>query len=280
MKTSKIVLITLLTAVTLTGASCGGGGSSSTTATTVAQAVLATGVKINNEPENNLEEVAAGTATLYLAAQINNPTTKTTTRVTWYKLPDKVVATETFSGERGASQTSDFDQRYRSSWLASRVEKPGASWPLGDYRAEVLLNSRLAKTVFFTVVSDSQADKEAASRAIQKLSMGDTITDENRLVSSRTTFTRNTENIYVQTDLSASTQPGTDLQVNIRYIKEDLIVTTFFGVVGNDSTLIFALPRERFAKPWADRLWPVGTFEVTVRVNGVLGRTANFYVRA
>lgn len=276
----KLVLIGLCAAVLLSGASC---RPSTENLPSIGQVVLASAIKNNNEPSNDLEQVAAGTAVLYLTAEVQRPTKSTSVTITWFRLPNQIIATETFNGSRGGSTSvnqTDFDQRYRSSWLASQVRRPGASWLLGDYKAEVELNGQLAKTLFFSVVRDSDADRESASQAISSLQFGDGLGDDNLIARSKTTFKRDADHLYVQLGLANSVQAGTDIEISIRYIREDLVVNTFSAVVGSDNTMLFDLNRDRFGKLWSDRLWPTGSFEVVVRVNGVVGRTVNFQIQA
>ena len=277
MKTEQFVIAGLLAAILLTGASC---GPTQANPTTIGQAVLASGVKTNNEPVNDLEQVGAGTGVLYLAAQVIQPIQRTAVRVAWYKLPDQVMSSEDFDGQGNNSlQRYNFNYHYGSSWLASRLAKPGASWPLGEYRVEISLNQRLAKTVFFTVVSDVEADRAAAAKVIQSLAFGDTITGDNQIINAKNTFSRDADNIYIQLQTSGA-QSNTDLQVSIRYVKDDQIINTFAMVISGDQTKLFTLSRERFGKLWSDKLWPVGTFTVTTQVNGIVAKTADFFVKA
>jgi len=277
MKQLKPLLVLLLALLTLSGARCGG---IAATRPAVEQAVIATSIHYDNQPDNNIEQVPTSTAVIYLAAEVTDPTSATTVQVTWYQLPNQVIATETFAGKRQSSSNQlDFDYQKSASWLASRVERPGLSWPMGEYRAEVRLGSQLAKTVFFKVVSDIAAEEASAKKIIRSVKFGDTLNDSNQLSSSKTSFRRTAPAIYIQVEL-AGAKPGTDLQVGVRYVKDDLLINTFSSVVMGDDQLVFALSRDRFGKLWSDQLWPVGSFQVTAKVNGVAAWTGSFLVQS
>lgn len=277
MKMKLLVLALVASPIVLLGARCQPVGSS--IPTTISRAVITTGVKANNEPENNLNQIAAGTNVIYLSVEVTKPYSKTAVQVSWYKIPNQILATENFRGNRGTGggERFDFDTKLNNSWLAARATKPGTSWPLGEYKAEIRLNNRLAKTVFFTVVSDADADKAAANAVIKDISFGDAITGDNQLDGSSTSFSRDTANIYLQ--VATESPANTNLQISIRYLKEDKPFNTLNSIVSGNHTQLYTLSRSRFGKLWPDNLWPVGSFEVVAKVNGVVAKTTNFFVR-
>jgi hypothetical protein len=279
MRKIQFVLMGLCTVVLLAGASCK--PNINPNATSIGRVVLASAIKVNNEPENDLEKVSAGTAVLYLTAEVLRPVKSTIVSTTWYKIPNQVVVTENFNGSRGASSVdqTDFDERYSSSWLASRAQRPGSSWTVGDYKVEVALNGKTAKTLFFSIVKDSEADQQTAAGMVSSIQFGDALGDDNFIAVGKAIFARDVDHLYVQLNLASSAKPGTEVQVAVRHLKEDLVINTFSAVVGTDSTIIFDLERSRFGKLWADRLWPTGSFEVVARMNGVVGKTASFQVK-
>ncbi len=277
MKMYQIALVFVIALVGLTGASCS--RPVTETKTTIPQAVITTGIKYTNQPENNLEQVGGSSSVIYLAVEVNYPTSNTEVRVVWRKMPNQVIATETFTGKRTNTRNQlDFDYRLASSWLSSRVERPSLSWPMGEYKTEVYLDGGLAKTVFFSIVSDAEAEKQRVRGVVNSLTLGDTLTDDNRLANTKTTFSRNTPVIYIQTKISGATA-GTNLEVAVRHVKTDLAVNTFSAVVAGDDTLIFSLDRNQVGRLWSDKLWPVGSFEVTAKINQATARTTNFVIQ-
>ena len=242
----------------------------------VDSAMIAGEVSLTNEPVSRLVEVPTSVPVIYLAAAVSNPMSSTQIRVRWFKLPTQLLASEDFDGRHGDSNRFDFDSSKSLSSLASRLERPGVSWDMGEYRAEVWLNGKLAKTVFFQVVSDAEAEQLRAQHTVKSITFSDSA-DQGRLGESRLSFGRSTNTIYIQVGLD-TTLSGVTIQTSVRYVKSDQIITTFTTVPTGTDPLMFTLPRERFGRFWSDKLWPVGTFEVTVRAGGVTARTQTFQI--
>ncbi len=277
MKTFHIILAGILIFMGLTGSSCN--RPQANTTTDIAQAVIATGIKYDNQPENNLEEVGDSSPSIYLSAQVVRPTSTTAIRVVWYKLPNQILATETFSGKRTDSRNQfDFNYKTNSSWLSSRIERPSLSWPTGDYKTEVYIGENLAKTVFFHIATDAEAEKQQLGRIITSLSFGDSLTGDNRISSGKTYFSRTTPTIYIQVGIG-NAPAGTDLEVAVRQVKTDTLVNTFSSVVSGNDTVLFSLGKSQFGRLWSDKLWPTGSFEVTAKINQTTVRTANFIIQ-
>lgn len=277
MKLSQFSLLALVLFLTLSGVR-GCGPDPQAVAASIAQAAITASVGPTNEPDNRLEKVAATTPTIYLAAEVLNPKRSTVVKVVWQQLPGKVLATELFDGKRQDSGNQfDFEYRSASSWLLSQIKRPGLSWPLGSYRTEVYLGNRLAKTVFFDVVADADAEQQLVERMINQVVFGDAITGSNQLANRKTTFARTADNIYIQIRVVGA-PVGTNLNVGVRYIKDNLVFDPFTSVVRGDQTLLLTLSRSRFGKLWSDGLWAEGSFEVTVKVDGTIARTATFRV--
>ncbi|MFA5009657.1 MAG: hypothetical protein WC553_00290 [Patescibacteria group bacterium] len=270
---TALVLIALLA---LGGARC---GQNATVNGSIEQTSIATGITYDNQPENSLEQVPASATAIYLSAEIANPTKSTTVQVAWYQLPTTVIASEEFSGKRESGGNNlDFDYTKSTSWLASRITRTGLSWSLGDYRVEVSLNGNIAKTLFFKVVSDSEAEKASVEKIVSALRVGDALDDDNQLVAAKTSLARGTDNIHIAVTLTGA-KAGSNLEVGVRFVKTDLVINSFSSVVSGSKTLIFSLPRDRFGRLWTDKLWPVGSFEVTAKLNGVIARTTTFVVQ-
>ncbi len=277
MKTFHIILAGILIFVGLTGASCN--RPQPNTTTDIAQAVITTGIKYDNQPENNLEEVGDSSPSIYLSAQVVRPTSATAIKVVWYKLPNQILATETFSGKRTDSRNQfDFNYKSNSSWLSSRIERPGLSWPAGDYKTEVYVGGSLSKTVFFRIVTDAEAEKQQLGRIITSLSFGDALTGDNEISSSKTYFSRTTPVIYIQVGIS-NAPAGTDLEIAVRQVKTDTLVNTFSSVVSGNDIVLFSLGKSQFGRFWSDKLWPTGSFEVAAKINQTTVRTANLIIQ-
>lgn len=264
----------LLVVIGLGAAAC---SSTPTVRTQVLSAGLTSAVSLTNEPENKLTEVPAGASVIYLAVQIGNPTRGTQVRVRWVKLPNEILSTEDFVGNRTENNPFEFDRNRPISSLASRLIRQEPSWELGDYRAEVWLDGRLANTIPFVVVSDADASQLSAQRLVRQITLSDELINGDQLGPTRLTFQRATNAIHIRVGLS---QPLTnaDMQTSVRYVKDDQIITTFTTGPTSAEALIFTLTRERFGRLWSDNLWPTGTFEVTVRVGGILARSQTFQI--
>ncbi len=278
MKAPRFALLATLALVILGGASCG--KPTTNVGTTISQVSLTTGIKYTNEPENNLEQVGDSSLKIYLAVEVTHPVSTTQVRVVWQKLPNQIIATETFTGKRTNTRNQlDFDYKAASSWLSSQIERPGISWPMGDYKTEVYLDNNLAKTVFFSIVSDAEAEKQRIQGLVSSISFGDTLTEDNLLANTKSSFSRTAPVIYIQVKI-ANAPTGTDLQIAVRQIKTDLVVNTFSSVVGGSDTLLFSLTRSQFGRFWSDKLWPAGSFEVTAKINQALAKTTNFTIQS
>ena len=252
-------------------------GCSSTPAMTVASVAVTSGIGLTNEPMNSLTEIPVSQPVIYLTAEVANPAGSIPVQVRWFKLPTTVLATEDFSGRRSDSSPFDFDRTKSVSTLASRLERQDIGWEVGEYRAEVWLGGRLAKTIFFKVVSDTEADRLNAARVVQQIAFSDQLTSTGELGTTATSFSRSTNVIYVQLTIGQSA-PSATIVVMVRYVAADQSVASFTAVPQGTAPLRFELSRERFGRLWSDKLWPIGTFEVKVEINGILARTRTFQI--
>lgn len=268
---SIVIFISLF--VILGAASCSRGGE-----TIIGDVAIATGVNVQNAPENDLTEVNASSEAIYLSARVDHPSSTTQVQVRWYQLSGQLIAKESFSGRRSSTHLFDFDKGASSSFLASRIEREGISWPTGEYRAEVFLGDQLVKTVFFKIISDAEASQQAVANKVQQIRLGDTLNSQFKVDKDVAIFTRATNDIYIQISL-IDIGPNTEVKTNVRYIKEDQQVANFTSEVTGDKELVLNLSRERFGRFWPDRLWPEGAFEVGVIIGGVQARTRTFQVK-
>lgn len=273
MKFIRSASLLLISCLLLTAASCSRGME-----TAIGGVAITTSVNVQNAPENNLAEVNASSEAIYLSARVDYPSTATQVQVRWYRLPSQLIAKESFTGRRSSTHPFDFDKGAGSSFLASRVEREGISWPTGEYRAEVFLGDQLAKTVFFKIISDAEAQQQAVANKVQQIQLGDTLNSQFKVDKDVAIFTRATNDIYIQVIL-VDINPNTEVKTSVRYIKEDQQVANFTSEVTGDKELVLTLSRERFGRLWPDRLWPEGVFEISVIIGGVQARTRTFQVK-
>ena len=277
MSFKKIILVASL--IMLTAASCGSRGQSTTPVTTISDATITTSVDFENKAENQVTKLAAGTPSVFLSAKVSNPTKGMTIRVRWLKTPLSVIGTEDFRG-RGDSVAYDFDTTQTVSYFASQADRPEASWPLGDDKAEIVVNGRLNQSITFEVVSDADAESATAANRVPSLVFGDRVDAEDNLLSTATTFIATTPKIFAGVKLS-QVAVGTDLEVSVRYVRDNASVGSFKTKYenGRNSLTVEIDSNQLFRRSRPDRIWPVGSYEVTVLVGGVKARTANFIIQ-
>lgn len=266
-----MLLVALL--LTLGAASCGDGEQ-----TSVGRVAVATGLELYNQASNELSKVAASVEKIYLSVEILRPTQFTRVRIKWYQLPNKLLASEDFIGHRDGSNKFDFNRNAGASFLASSIAKNSVSWPIGEYKAEVFIDNDLAKTIFFNVVTEFEASTSRLAAVVRSLKTGDELNNRFKLGNSKTVFNRTTENIYVQAGIR-NAEPGTDLTIRVRYVREDRIFASFSYEIIDDEDIVVDLARTRFGKLWTDKLWPEGVFEAMVLVNNVEVASHTFFVR-
>lgn len=272
MRSVRLSVLLLVTFVILGAAGCSRG-----VTTTVDQVTVTTSVTDQNVAEAATDEVPAGSEAIYLSARVNYPTKDTVVQVKWYRLPGQFIAVEDFYGRYGSVQRFDFNEDARQSFLASRLERTGVSWAVGEYRVEVFLNGELVQTAFFKVISDVEALAKATAQKIQGLELGDTLNSQFKVDQDKVVFARTTDHIYIQVNV-ADADPNTKIETNVRYVKEDRAIANFTSEVTGNKELVLSMSRERFGRLWPDSLWPEGTFEVEVEINGIQAKTKTFQV--
>src|SRR3989344_4820485 len=256
----KIGLMACLVFIALGGAAC----SSAELRTHIVSVAITGGVSLTNEPEDSVAEIASSAPVIYLSAQVANPTDSTQVRVKWIKSPNQVILTEDFVGNRQSGNQFEVDRTKTVSALASRITKSGISWEIGEYQAEVWLGRALAKIVPFQIITDTKANQLSVQRTINQISLSDALDSQDRVGASKTIFDKATNMIYVQVELA---RPVSDeIHTSVRHLASDQTITTFTTVPVGTNPLVFTLSRERFGRLWSNKLWPTGTFEVTVRI--------------
>jgi len=269
MRAQYKVLVILLSFLILGGLSC-----TSEETTRVDDVTIATGIAFDNSAENSITEIAATTRTIYLSARVVDPTTRTKVRVKWYRLPNTLIASEDFEGK---GESFDFEEDDSTSWLASQIEKEDITWPLGEYRADVLLNNTTVNSSFFKVVSDDEASSISAQGIIRAIKLSDERNDNYEIIHDKTTFNRHTNIIYVQVDV-AGANPDMRITTKVRYVKEDCEIASLESAVLGDTSIVWDLVRESLGKRWHDRLWAIGSYEISVLVDGILAKQHTFIV--
>lgn len=273
MKTRSL-LLGILAAVVLVAASCRAPKDNSQ----VSNFSVGRAIDTNNQVSVVSTQIPASAPSIYLSGQVNNPSQSALIRVTWVQLPNTVIASEDFNGNRNESHPFDFSKKAATSYFASKVDRSGISWPLGEYKADISLNGRKIDSAFFKVVTDSEAEAEANRKIIERVMFGDSLDeDHGQINKSLTRFGRTQDHIYIQVDM-AGPQPGVKLEVQVRYPREDKEINTFTATAGNEESLVFDLPLERFGRMWPDRLWATGAYEADIRVNGTSASQVSFTV--
>lgn len=266
------VLLIFLCSFILTAAGCRG----SQVSTQLTNLVIGREITSDNRALSPTDKISASSEKIYLSGKVSNPNKSTRVRVSWLKLPNQIIATEDFNGSNNGSNSFDFDRAKSSSYFASSIDRPGLAWTEGEYKAEVYLGSRLNQTLFFKIVSDSEAEEDNNRRIISRVSFGETIQGD-LIQDPTTTLTRSAGHIYIQIELSGR-QPGNKIEATIRHLREDKVINTFTATTGESQSLIFDLPLERYGRLWTDRLWASGAYQVEVKVNGVSVLTPSFVV--
>lgn len=266
------ILLVLICGFVFTAAGCRGTQESAQ----LSSLGIAREITSDNRTLSPTDKISASSEKIYLSGKVSNPNKSTRVRVAWLKLPNQIIATEDFSGVNSGSNGFDFDRTKANSYFASSIDRPGLAWVEGEYKAEVYLGSRLNQTLFFKIVSDSEAEEDNNRRIISRVSFGEAI--EGDLVKDPTTrLTRSASHIYIQIEL-AGRQPGNKVEATIRHLREDKVINTFTATTGESQSLIFDLPLERYGRLWTDRLWATGAYQVEVKVNGISVLTPSFIV--
>lgn len=265
----------LITAVMLSAAAC-----NREVPTKLDQFSMAIAVDSANRPETAVEQVPSSTKTIYFSAQVLQPLSNTRVRVRWTKLPSTIIASEDFNGRsRRNGQIHDFDKSFRDSYFASSVDKTGLTWDIGDYQVEAYLNGKLVKTLLFQIVSDLESENQATQGLLKSLKFGNTLNaSREAIVTAKTTFSRSEPHIYVQSDY-ANGALGSEIEVTVRFIKEDLVIVSSSTQLVGNPRLLLDLELSRLGRFWSDRLWAPGVYEVNVKINDVDVKTSTFTVQ-
>jgi hypothetical protein len=274
MKKPRGILVASILFVVLSAASC---GPQTTDRTQITNLAIAREIGVDNQAILASDVVPASAPSIYLSGQVVRPVAGTKVRVSWLQLPNTTISTEDFSGSRSGGNLFDFDKTQTTSNFASKIDRTGIAWEEGEYRADAYLGNRLVDSLFFKVVSDSEADAANNKRVISKVSFGDSLSDNGHIAVSKTTFTRSTDHIYIQVAL-AGTQPGHKIEASVRYLKANQVINIFTTTTGRDDTLVFDLSLSQYGRLWTDKLWPSGGFQVDVKVNGTSATTPSFVI--
>lgn len=268
----------MIAVVFLTAASCSRGVNPEEVTTAIDQATVTLGIDFENKPANTITSVAAGTASIYLSARVVNPTRTTSARIRWSKA-GAIIATQDFNGGRGNDNQFDFVQGDNNSYFASQVDRPGTSWPLGDYKIEIFLNGRLDQTLNFKVVTDQDQDQNQARNMVSSLIFGSRVNAQNQLTVTGTTFDPSTPNLYAAIGLN-QVPVGSNLELAVRYVRDNVAVTSYKVQYQEGDSITIEIDSDQvFRRSRPNRSWPAGSYEVTVLINGVQARTSTFVVR-
>lgn len=270
MMRGKFALV--LCSVFLLAASCRGGGAAEVGSLTVGREINA-----NHQVVDNITTIPATAKSIYLSGLVKNPTNNTKIKVSWYRLPNFVIATEEFAGNKTSGTRYDYDRSQSSSYFASHIDREGLSWESGEYRADVFLSGRKSGSVFFKVVTDSEAEDANNANLLQSVKFGADLNTDGEIAVSKSAFDRSSEHIYIQVNLAAS-QTSPAVEAAVRLVGDQKPINTFTTNAGQQRTLVFDLPLERFGRNWNDRLWPAGGYQVEIKLNGTSVATPSFVV--
>lgn len=272
MKIVKLSFLAIILIVFLGAAGCGRSG-----VTTVDGLTVATDLDLYNQPANDLDRIAASAEVIYLTARVESPTPDTRVRVRWYRLPSDLIASEDFTGQRDSSNRFDFSKAAASSFFASRINREGLTWPLGDYEAQVWLGSERVATKRFKVVSDADADQDKLASYLDRLATGNTLNNQFLLANNLANFSRDESHIYIQASLDVPKDTAT-FAVEVRQVREDNVFAKFTEEVSGEKDVVFDLDRNEFGKLWSDRLWPAGALEISALINNVEVESRTIFV--
>lgn len=274
MRVQYLLLVVVSTLLVLSAAGC------RADTTSLGQVAVATAVDRDNAPVNALATIVASAPAIYVAAEVVNATAATRVVVEWrYVTGDRVVATESFAGNRSSDRPQEFVTQVQptTSYLYSRLSLTDVSWPVGSYEATVALNGSVTKTVGFNVVNESEFDELAKKAMVKNIYLGSAVNTQGQITVPGSTFTRGQPNIYAAV-LLQDVPAGTQLRARWRYLPTNQVITDFSTAFSGGGYLPFGIGLNRFSRLWADGLWPAGTYEVTIYVDNILVATKNFSV--
>lgn len=271
---SKILLLTL--GVLLLGAAgCGSQPAS------IGRVAVVTQINTDNSPTTESQaNVLSTTPAIYFSAEVMNAREGTAVDVEWRYLTDnRVVATETFRGGRSEASPQEFivGVAPATSWIASRITLSGLSWAMGSYEVTIKLNGQAAKQVNFNVVGSQVFDELAKKALVETVYLGSRLNDKNQVAIPGTKFARSQDNIYAVV-LLKDAPAGTAVRAVWEQLETGKQISDFNTSFSGSGYLPFDISLNTVGKNWPDRLWPNGTYSVSIYVDKVLVTTKNFSI--
>ena len=267
--------VILLGVLLLSAASCGGKPAQ------VDRAAIATGINPDNSPVGEAQlNLLLTTPTIYLCAEVVNAKEDTAIDVEWrYLTADRVLATETFRGGRTDDRPQEFITGVgpATSWLYSHITLTGLSWPMGSYEVTVKLDGQEVDRVDFNVVGSQQFDELSKKALVESFYLGSKLNDQSQIAIPGSQFSRSQEEIYAVALLKGA-PAATKVRAVWRYLEGGVTINDFLTTFSGSGYLPFDISLSRFGKLWSDRLWPAGTYSVSLYVDNVLVTTKNFTV--
>jgi hypothetical protein len=267
--------VVLLGVLLLSAASCGGKPAQ------IGRAVIATEINSNNSPVGETQlNLLLTTPTIYLCAEVVNAKEDTAIDVEWrYLTEDRVLGTETFRGGRTDDRPQEFVTGVgpATSWLYSHITLTGLSWPVGSYEVTVKLDGREVNQVDFNVVGSQQFDELSKKALVESFYLGSKLNDQSQIAIPGSQFSRSQGEIYAVALLKGA-PVATKVRAVWKYLEGGVTINDFLTTFSGSGYLPFDISLSRFGKLWPDRLWPAGTYGVSLYVDNVLVTTKNFTI--
>jgi len=258
-----------------------GCGQTTDNITSLGKLGITTAINNDNSPFNDFEQVVISTAPeIYLSAQIINVVQGTKAQVEWrYVTGNQIIATEFFKGERSDDKPHEFVIKTSpaTSFFSSQITLSDINWPVGSYEVTVTLNNQTIKKINFNIVNDNDFDQLSKKAMLKNLYLGSMVNKENQIAVPGDNFACDQEKIYAVA-LFQNVPAGTIIKANWTYLDTNRIITNFSVPFSGAGYLPFEINLDRFSRLWSNRLWPAGTYKVSIYVDNVLVTTRNFTV--
>jgi len=245
------------------------------------RAVIAMEINHDNSPVREAQpNLLLTTPAIYLCAEVANAKEDTTIDVEWrYLTADRVLATEAFRGGRTDDRPQEFVTGVgpATSWIYSHITLTGLSWPVGSYEVTVKLDGREVSRVDFNVVGSQQFDELSKKALVESFYLGSKLNDQSQIAIPGSQFPRSQGEIYAVALLKGA-PAATKVRAVWRYLEGGVTINDFLTTFSGSGYLPFDISLSRFGKLWPDRLWPVGTYSVSLYVDNILVTTKNFTV--
>lgn len=261
--------------ILLSAAGCGG------KPTQIGRVAIATQINRDNSPVGESQlNILLITPTIYFCAEAINAKEGSAIDVEWrYLTGDRLLATETFRGGRTDDRPQEFITGVGpvTSWIYSHITLSGLSWPVGSYEVTLRLNGKTERQTDFNIVGSQEFDELGKRALVESFYLGSKLNDQNQVAIPGNQFTRSQEKIYAVA-LLKNAPVATKVKAIWRYLEKGVTINEFLTTFSGSGYLPFEISLSHFGRIWPDRLWPAGTYSVSLYVDNVLVTTKNFSV--